>query len=303
MAQDRIRVAGVDITHPGRVVWPASADDPAPVTKLDLARYLAAAADWMLPHLSGRPASILRAPEGLGGEVFFQRHAGPGLSPDVTRFERPGDPSPYIQIDSAGALVALAQVGAVEFHPWNGRPGRPDRPGRLVFDLDPGPGADFEAIIAAARDLAGRLVDLGLEPFCKTSGGKGLHVVVPLAPERLGWRSAKALTRGVAQAMAADRPDLYVARMAKAERVGRIFIDYLRNDLTATAVAPLSPRARPGAHVSMPLDWEAVRPGLDPAAFTIRTALGRLGGAWAGYAAGERPLSRALARLGSGTGA
>lgn len=291
---------GVALTHADRALWPRSADDAAPITKLELARYFEAVGAWMLPHIQGRPVSILRIPDGIGGEAIFQRHPPMGASALFTKVEFVGDPKPYLRIDRIEALAALAQIGGAELHPWNGRPGRLEIPGRLIFDLDPGPGVEFDLVVAAAREIGDRLEALGLKAFCKTSGGKGLHVVTPLAAEPLDWDTAKAFARGLCEAVAADRPDLYVTRAAKALREGRIFLDYLRNDRTATAVAPLSPRARPGALVSMPLTWGQVEAGLDPARFTVRTAPALLAAsrAWADYATAERPLSSAARRRG-----
>jgi bifunctional non-homologous end joining protein LigD len=272
--KETIEVAGVRLTSPEKILYPEQG-----ITKLELAEYYVAVADWMLPHVARRPITLVRCPTGRQKKCFYQRHAGSGVPPELSEVEISGfeESGAYLYIKDVKGLVALVQMGVLEIHPWNALADRPERPDRIVFDLDPGEDLAFADVVAGAHEVRARLTALGLVTFAKTTGGKGLHVVAPIE-RRAEWPDVKRFARTLAESIAADAPTRYLTRISKAERRGRIFIDYLRNDPTSTAVAPYSTRSREGAPVATPVSWEEVGPGLDPKRFTIRTVPERLRG-------------------------
>jgi bifunctional non-homologous end joining protein LigD len=292
-------VLGVRISHPEKELWPKSKSGAA-VTKLDLARYMAAAAARMLPHIEKRPISIVRTPDGITGETFFQRHALKGTAVPMLAVKVSGEKQPFLGIDNAAALVALAQQAVTEIHPWGSAKGDPDSPERIILDLDPAPDVPFTRVVEAALDLRKRLTKLGLVPFVKTTGGKGLHVVVAIKNGST-WPEVKAFAKAVATAMETDKPDRYTTTIAKKARTGKIFIDYLRNDRTSTGVAPWSLRARGGAPIAVPVTWTQVKAGLEPTKFTIATsaALLKKPDAWADLAKSAKALGPAMKKMSS----
>lgn len=262
-------VEGVRLSSPDKILYPEQG-----ITKGELADYYVAVAEWMRPHVARRPVTMVRCPAGREKKCFYQRHAGSGVPEQLRKVTVPGFEEPYLYIDDLPGLIAMVQMGVLEIHPWAVTVERPDNPDRIVIDLDPGEGVAFARVGDAAREVRERLDSMGLVSFVKTTGGKGLHVVAPIDPVT-PWPEAKAFAKGFADAMSADAPDRYLARISKAEREGRIFIDYLRNDPTSTAVGPYSPRSRPGAPVATPVEWDELD-GLDPAAFDVCSVPGRL---------------------------
>ncbi len=245
------------LTHPEKVLDAASG-----MTKQMLADYYWAVAERMLPHVADRPLSLVRCPEGVGKECFFQKHVSAMLPKTIETVQVPdkktGKMEPYITLHTREALAGLAQMGVLEVHPWGSRNEDLEHPDRLILDLDPDLGPDeaqaWKTLGEAAAEVRRRLQQLGLESFLKTTGGKGLHVVVPIEPT-LDWATAKEFAHRLVLAMEKERPALYLTKMTKAARTGKIYLDYLRNERGATAVAPYSPRARAGGQVSMPLAW------------------------------------------------
>ncbi len=281
----------IRLTHPDRIYWP-----DAGVTKQGLAEYYAAVWPRMAPFLVNRPIALLRCPGGTGGQCFFQKHAWKGLSREILTFRDPldDDDNPLVAIDSLPGLIGLVQGGALEIHTWQSTLDDLEHPDQVVMDLDPGEGVPWTAVLDAARAVRARFEDAGLAGFVKTSGGKGLHVVAPLQPsEAAGWDELKGFAAGIARSMAADEPDRYVATITKAKRSGRILLDFLRNGRNNTAIVAYGTRARPGAPVSMPLDWDELAPTLGPAHFTVANALARVANTadpWADFRASAKPL-------------
>ncbi len=263
---------GAKLSNADKVLYPEDG-----LTKKDLARYYEAVADWFLPEVRDRPLTLVRCPNGYAKDCFFQKHAADGTPASVRRVPIAADDGveQYLAVDSLDGVWALVQLGALEMHVWGARCDRPDYPDRLVFDLDPDPSVPWPDVVGAALLTRARLEDLGLVSFPRTTGGKGLHVVVPLV-RRHDWDTAKAFAKALAEDLVRQHPDRYTARLPLAARRGKIFIDYLRNGRGATAIASYSTRARPHAPVAMPLRWDEITPALQPGAFTLLTVPARL---------------------------
>jgi bifunctional non-homologous end joining protein LigD len=261
-------VGGIKVSHPERII-----DASTGITKLELVRYYESVAEWMLPHLKGRPCSLVRGPSGVGGELFFQKHIE---SLQITGLKElaaelwPGHAS-LIEVPTAKALIGAAQMNVIEFHTWNATTKRIDKPDRVIFDLDPGEGERWERVQEAATLVRGMLQELGLESWLKTSGGKGLHIVVPLTP-RDDWETVKAFAQAAVQHIAKVIPQRFTAKMGAANRVGKLFVDYLRNNHGATTAAAFSARSRPGLGVSMPIAWDDLASLKRSDQWSVRTA-------------------------------
>lgn len=267
-----VRFGSVTLTSPDKVLYPEIG-----VTKRDLAQYDEAVAAVMLPYVAKRPISLVRCPEGLDGERFFQRHAMKGMNAAIKQIPIPGGTSkkPYLYIDDIDGLFALTQIGTLEVHDWGVSLTKIDKPDRLVFDLDPDEALDFEISRAAAQEVRDFLADLGFVSFLKATGGKGLHVVAPLTP-KAGWPEVKAFAKAVADALVTARPDRYTANPLKRTRTDKIFVDYLRNQRGGSAVCNYSPRARPEAPVAVPLRWAELKRLESGAPYTVKTLPARL---------------------------
>jgi bifunctional non-homologous end joining protein LigD len=288
-------IAGVKITHPERVVYP-----DAGITKLMVAEYYERVAPRLLPYVTGRPLSIVRCPEGTNGACFFQKHVGdfaiPGV--EVAMIEDSTGRNRYIVASTAKALVGLAQMNALELHAWGAKAAAIERPDTMILDLDPDPALPWATVVTAARLTRTLLDELGLACLVKTTGGKGLHVVVPLE-RRHGWEEVKDFAQDIAAHLANTLPDQFTATVSKARRRGKIFVDYLRNTRGATAVAPYSLRARRGATVATPLSWDELSAKILPTAFTIATVPGRIAkkkDPWADYERRRQRLTAAMRR-------
>jgi bifunctional non-homologous end joining protein LigD len=289
-------VGGVRVTHAERVVYPELG-----ITKLAVAQYYEDVAERMLPHIAHRPLSLLRCPDGIAGQRFFQKHLASGGYPGIKQVSVAGKrgAEDHVMIEDAAGLIALVQMGVLEIHPWGSTAAQVEKPDRLIFDLDPDEGLAWPRVVEGALAVRQALEHLGLRSFAKTTGGKGLHVVVPIKPA-LDWDAAKEFTRGLVAALAAAAPERYTASVAKASRRGRIFIDYLRNGRGATAVAAYSTRARPGATVSAPLTWAEVESGIRSDRFSLLTLPQRLhtlaADPWADFFGTKQAISAAARR-------
>jgi bifunctional non-homologous end joining protein LigD len=270
----RATVAGIALTHPDKILFPRIG-----LTKLALAEYYESVADWLLPHLQDRPLALVRCPQGDGHKCFFQKHVDDSVTDAIERIEVPEENGTdiYMMANSLSAVIGLVQMGVLELHTWGSREGSLMQPDRMIFDLDPAEGLGWETVVEGAQLMHGLLDEIGLRSFLKTTGGKGLHIVVPLKPER-PWDEVKAFSKTIAEHLARTLPDRFTSNMAKAKRGGKIFIDYLRNGRGATAVAAFSTRAKPDATVSMPIFWEELGGDVRADTFTVRNVQQRLGG-------------------------
>jgi len=295
---DADEIAGIRLSTPERILFGA-----AGLTKLDLANYFSAVSERLLPHAADRPISLVRCPDGVDGERFYQKHYKKGLPnglKGVPLKESDGKKASYLMVDDVAGLVSIAQISGIEIHPWGARIGNLEHPERLIFDLDPDTSRlGFADVCEAARDVRRLLQAADLESFALLTGGKGIHVIVPL-DGRQDWDTVKGFARGLAEKLATTEPERFVATMSKAKRRGRIFIDWLRNERGATAIAPYSPRARPEASVATPVAWTELSRIEAANAFTIATVLQRIkrkGDPWASYSKTRQRISRQALRF------
>jgi bifunctional non-homologous end joining protein LigD len=297
--RDTLELRGVRISSPDKVLWPEQG-----VTKGELARYWDAVMEHALPLMRGRPLTLYRCPAGIHRSCFFQKHHGQGMPeriPGVMVEEKDGR-APYMYVDSPASLLALIQMGVLELHVWGARADRLDRPDLIVMDVDPAPDVPWPEVRDAARLLRGLLAELGLASWPRSTGGKGLHVVAPLA-RRSSWEDVTGAARRLSERMAEAEPERFLSKASKEARTGRIYIDWLRNVPNATAIATLSPRAREGAPVALPLSWEALDAARTPPGLTVpeveRVCAHLAGDPWAGFLEARQSLTRkALDALG-----
>jgi bifunctional non-homologous end joining protein LigD len=270
--EDADVVAGIKLSNPAKVLYPE-----AGYSKRDLALYYEAIGSVMLPHVKDRPLTLVRCPNGWDKQCFYQKHADVGVPEVIGRveIEDSSGPSTYMTVDSVSGIVAMLQLGALEIHPWGSRANKLDRPDRIIFDFDPDDGLAWAELVQAVQLLRTLLDELGLQSFLKTTGGKGLHVVIPIEPT-VQWSAIKGFTKAVAELLMRTFPDRFTSNIAKAKRGGKIFVDYLRNGEGATAIAPYSIRARANAPVATPIEWEELRREVRYDHFNIRTVQTRL---------------------------
>jgi bifunctional non-homologous end joining protein LigD len=295
-------IAGITITNPDRVLYPEQN-----VTKRELAGFYERIADWILPHVVGRPLSVVRCPQGRSGKCFFQKHVTEQMGEAIRAvpIRERGGVKNYIAVEDRAGLITLIQFGVLELHPWGARADDVERPDRAVFDLDPGPSVKWPQVIKAARLLRSSLQSFGLESYVKLTGGKGLHVVLPLQ-RRTTWDDLKNFARAIAQSVARAEPDQFLITASKSKRQGKIFIDYLRNARGATSVAAYSTRARPGAPVSTPLAWDELSADVGPDHFHVSNLLKRLErltrDPWDGFFDRRQSITAAMLRQGQKSG-
>jgi bifunctional non-homologous end joining protein LigD len=288
-----VEIAGVKLSNAERVVYPALG-----ITKAEVAEYYQAVGDWVMPHVKGRPLTLVRCPEGLAKACFYMKHSGTWAPPSLRRvnIQEKTKVGEYLVVDDLAGVISLAQMGVLEIHTWNSPDRAVETPNRIVFDLDPDPSVAWDKVIAAALEVRIRLEELGLQSFVKTTGGKGLHVVMPL-PKGGGWGETLAFSRAVAEQMEHDTPRAYTTAMPKAARKGKILVDYLRNNRGSTSVAAYSTRARAEATVSVPITWEEL-PKIRPDELTLKTVPARLArlrkDPWAEYWTSKQRLSAKL---------
>jgi bifunctional non-homologous end joining protein LigD len=290
-------VGGIRISHPDRVI-----DTSAGITKLDVVNHYLAVSKLILPHLVKRPVSLVRAPAGIHGQLFFQKHADTVKIPDLRQLDPAISPDhkPMVEIDSFTALIGAAQANVIELHTWNATTRDTTRPDRIVFDLDPGEGVSWKQIQEGTELTRALLEELGLVSLLKTSGGKGLHVIVPIAP-KADWDTVKGVAKAVVEHMATVIPQRFVSKSGAKNRVGRIFVDYLRNSFGATTACAWSARARPGLGVSVPCSWDELGALTGGAHWTIRNLRGRIEkhvDPWRAHAKTRQTLTKAGKTLG-----